>query len=251
MPLLGSIQVSEIMARPRVVFIGRNSVAEGAAKLERENLPGAPVVDERGAFIGVVGCQQLMRAAQDNPKADISRLADPTAPTISTAARLDAALEALVTSDANWVPVLDQDRQVVGILSTEAVVRGYRASLRNNLRLISGTSEGTVVIDSCVAEGSPCAGRPLGKIGFPAGTIVMTLQRGSELILPRGDTVLEAGDQLGILAHGRQAARVAHLLESPAGPDLPNPPSAGGNGHRTDDARHGEGGGDGPTTASP
>lgn len=225
MPLLGSLQVSEIMDRPRVVFIGRNSVADGADKLVRENLPGAPVVDERGAFIGVVDRQQLMRGAQDHPEADISRLADPTASTIAATARLDVALEALVTSDANWVPVLDQDRQVVGILSTEGVVRGYRAGLRNSLRLVSGPSADTVVIDSCVNEGSPGAGRPLGKIGFPPGTIVMTLQRGSELILPRGDTVLEAGDQLGILAHGRQAARVAQLLGSPTGPDPSNPPA--------------------------
>ncbi|MGH9065588.1 MAG: CBS domain-containing protein, partial [Acidimicrobiales bacterium] len=51
------------MGRPRVIFDARNTVTEAAAKLERESLPGAPVVDEAGTFIGVVRRGRLSTAA--------------------------------------------------------------------------------------------------------------------------------------------------------------------------------------------
>jgi len=45
----------------------------------------------------------------------------------------------------------------------------------------------------------------------------MTLQRDSELVPCRGDTMLLAGDRVGILAHAEDADAVVRLLERPDG----------------------------------
>ncbi|MGH9064869.1 MAG: TrkA C-terminal domain-containing protein [Acidimicrobiales bacterium] len=212
MPLLASMRVAEVMGRSRVIFDARNGIGEAADKLGREGLPGAPVVDETGAFIGVVQRDALVQAAGPDGDAEVSRLADPTAPTTNAADRLDSALEALMSAGANWVPVLDEHRRVAGILSTSGVVRGYRAGLRANLRQISQVAPDTVVVDERVRPGAPVTTRPLSDLGLPPGTIVMTLQRKAELMLPRGDTVLQAGDQVGVLTHSADAGLVRDLL---------------------------------------
>lgn len=215
MPLLGSLDVAEFMARPRVVLSGRTTAADAAAELSREGLPGAPVADERGALIGVVRRTGLEETAADNGEVIVGRLADPTAPTTTTSDQLESALESLLATGTNWIPVLDHDRQVVGILTTSSVVRGYRTGLRANLRQISQVAGNTSVVDRQVADRSPLAGVALRQAGLPPGTIVMTLLRGSELLLPRGDTVLEPGDRVGMLTRAEDADRVDCLLREP------------------------------------
>lgn len=235
MPLLGSLAVTEFMAPPRVVFDAHNGVGEAADKLARDGLPGAPVVDEREAFIGVVGRDRLREVAGGDDvevggdDVEVGRLVDPTVPTATVGDNLDSALEAILASDANWIPVLDDERRVVGVLSVSGVVRGYRAGLQSNLRHISRLASGTAVVDLEIGGASGLIGRRLRDAGLPAGTIVMTLQRGTELILPRGDTVLEPEDRVGVLTHAADAEQVRHLIEgSGDGPGpWPDRPSSG------------------------
>lgn len=221
MPLLGSLPVAEFMTGPRVVFSARNTAGEAADKLRRERLPGAPVVDERHAFIGSVRTERLGEA---DPDLEVARAADPTNPTVSVTAHLDLALEALIYARSNWVPVLDDTRQVVGIITTSALVRGYRAGLQGNLRQISQVTRDVAVIDATLTDDAPLARKSLQDAGLPVGTIVMTLQRGAEQLLPRGDTVLEPGDRVGILTRRPDEDRVRTLLghgsTRPPAPDV-------------------------------
>jgi H+/Cl- antiporter ClcA/predicted transcriptional regulator len=213
MPLLGSLNVADFMARPRVVLAGDEAVASAVGRLDDERLPGAPVVDERGAFVGVVRRSSLPPLDEDGDGAtNVGRFADPAAPTATNDEHLDSALESLLLARANWVPVLDDDRRVAGIITVSAVVRGYRTALRGHLRRVSEIAPNTVVVDREVAPGAEVDGIALRDAALPPGTIVMTLQRGDELVPCRGDTLIRAGDQLGILAHAEDAETVVRLI---------------------------------------
>lgn len=211
MPLLASIRVSDVMSRPRLILDARNEVGETAAKLRRDGLPGAPVVDQKGTFMGTVNLARLDMADQ---AAEVARVADPTAPTTSTDDHLDSALEALISSRNNWVPVLGEGRRVMGVLPTSALVRSYREGLHNALRQVSSVSKDIAVVDAQVEEGSALAGSTISDACLPAGTIVMTLQRGLQLILPRGATVLEPGDQIGALTRAGEEDLVRRLFRA-------------------------------------
>ncbi|MGH3235257.1 MAG: chloride channel protein [Streptosporangiaceae bacterium] len=217
MPLLASLDVADFMAPARLVLTERDIVSEAAGKLAALALPGAPVTDERGAFIGVLGAASLDDGARANGQLAVGRLADPGAPTTITTDHLDAALESLLSARSNWIPVLGRDRHVVGILSISDVVRGYRSGLRAHVRQVSQIAPETVVVDQEVAPGSPLAGQAIRDAHLPPGTIVMTLQRQDGLLPCRGDTTLQPGDRLGILTHAEDAGQVARLLTS-AGP---------------------------------
>jgi H+/Cl- antiporter ClcA/predicted transcriptional regulator len=234
MPLLGALEVADFMTPPRVVLPGNLAVAKGAAIVQAAGVPGAPVTDERGAFTGVVTRAALAAVADAAPDgtADdgvttiVGRLVDPAAPTTTPDRHLDSALESLLDARVNWIPVLDEQRQVVGILTTAAVVRGYRSGLRAHLRRVSEVAPNTAVVDREVGETSPLAGVALRDAALPAGTIVMTLQRGTEMVACRGDTVLRSGDRLGILSNVADADRVSCLVSGsaaePAAPSRPD-----------------------------
>jgi len=84
--------------------------------------------------------------------------------------------------------------------------------LRGHLRRVSEIAPNTVVVDREVAPGAEVDGIALRDAALPPGTIVMTLQRGDELVPCRGDTLIRAGDQLGILAHAEDAETVVRLI---------------------------------------
>lgn len=215
MPMLSSLGVSEAMSTPLLVASSRHTVEEVLLRLASLQIDGAPVTDERDVYLGVLDAQ---RASSMRLEGGISagRAADPTAPSIGLSSALNAALEALMTSGRSWVPVLDGGKHVVGIVSTGDIVRTHRDALRRSLLASPEAASATTVIDAGLGERSPLSGRRLREAGLPPGAIVVTLQRGTDVILPRGETVLHAGDRLSILTPAQRGEDVRRLLRAPS-----------------------------------
>ena len=78
-----------------------------------------------------------------------------------------AALESLTTAPQSWVPVLDDERRVIGTLSISDVVRAYRQELVfqreriSDLGVTTGAAHVTVTADSAVV------GKTLRHADFP------------------------------------------------------------------------------------
>ena len=96
------------------------------ASLRAEHMPGAPVVDERGTFLGTVSYNALAGLDDSDPDAGVDGVLDETATTVAASATLDVGLDALIQAGGRWVTVTDDRRHVAGILSVGAVVRGSR-----------------------------------------------------------------------------------------------------------------------------
>ena len=65
------------------------------------------------------------------------------------------------------------------------------------IRDLSIMAEGAVnVTEIILPEDSPIVGKPLSSSGLPGDTLVASVVRGSSAIIPRGDTVLSAGDRI-------------------------------------------------------
>ncbi|MGH9109381.1 MAG: TrkA C-terminal domain-containing protein [Acidimicrobiales bacterium] len=192
------------MSRPRMVVRARTPVAAALAELRRRRLAGAPVVDEAGRFQGTVRLDTL--AASAPPDATAGGRADVAAPAVPATSRLDVALEALATAPGSWVPVLDDDRRVVGTLSVSDLVSAYRRELLANVERIGGLGRTAGTFDLRVDDGSPAAGTALRQANLPKGVLVTSVRRGNDVLVPSGDTVLAAGDILSLLGR-REAAQ--------------------------------------------
>ena len=139
----------------------------------------------------------------------------PRLPTVADSAHLDVALDALTTSPAHWVTVLDAERHVVGTVGITDIVRGYRLGLLSSLQDMDavGDHEGTNRVH--IEAGSPLVGRSLRQSEFPVSVIVTTMQRRRDLLVPDGNTVLEAGDELVIIGPAADVEAIRGLAASP------------------------------------
>ena len=205
LPLLARITVRDAMSAPRLVLDERTSAGVAAEQLAVAGVPGAPVVDSAGRYLGTVHPDVL-----DDDTA-VGRLADATAPTVTDGASLDEALDALPAGQP-WLPVLDEQRRVVGILAVADVVRGYRDALAADTRQLSTVATNAATFDAVIPADSPMAGRPLREASLPEGSIVLAIQRDTDLLAPSGDVTLAPGDLLTVLARPDHAAELHAAL---------------------------------------
>jgi trk system potassium uptake protein TrkA len=68
------------------------------------------------------------------------------------------------------------------------------------------------VLSLSVTADSPVAGRPLSQSGFPEGAIVGAIVRGSAVMVPSGDAVLQPGDGAVVFALPEAVQRVLELF---------------------------------------
>lgn len=215
MPLLANVGVAEAMAPPRLVLPGGEGAAAGRERMEAAGVPGAPVVDEDGRFVGAAFLERLRLEGDAGDEHVLGSLADVTTPTVSEGSTLDDALDALTTAPQGWLPVVDGERRVVGTLAVSDLVRGYRIGLLSALGRVTGMGAGTGASEVEIAEGSALAGRSLTDPVLPPGTLVTSISRGRDLVTPVGRTVLEMGDRLTVVGRPEAVSRLAELARPP------------------------------------
>ncbi len=74
------------------------------------------------------------------------------------------------------------------------------------------------LVEEKVAQGAEAAGKAVRDLDVPGQCILVALFRQDELIIPRGSTVLQPGDEVLALAHAGALARLSAMLNVPANP---------------------------------
>jgi len=66
------------------------------------------------------------------------------------------------------------------------------------------------------AENSPITGKPLQHVRtkIQRGSIIGTILRGDEMIIPHGSTVVESGDQMIVITYSKNVSRIKKLFKS-------------------------------------
>ena len=221
LPLLANVIVSEVMATPRLVLKATDTVGHALGALHQQHLPGGPVVDQRGVFLGTVSVASLSEAEKVADPCTLDRVVDVTAPSLQAQAALDVALDAMAKAPTSWLAVLDSGQHVVGIFNTGALVAGYRHALVANTTRLSKLAGNAVPVELEVAVDAPIADRPLGQVALPLGSIVLTSQRGTHLLFADADTVLRPGDLVSALVRPEHETAFDTLFASGTSGDPP------------------------------
>ena len=202
LPMAAAVPVLSVMSVPRVVLDAAIPAPCAAARMEAAGVPGAPVVAGDGQFVGTVTLLTLRSLSERGPTVSVGALADPEGMTLSVEATLNEAVDAVATSRAGWVPVLDKNMGVVGVVAVSDLVRGYRLGLRDATRRLAGRAAGTAFAERQVRAGSPADGARVRDLELPRPVIVLSVLRGSELIFADADTALRAHDRVSVLTGG-------------------------------------------------
>jgi CBS domain-containing protein len=221
LPLLSTLSVASVVVDPTVLLHDHTAACDALQVLRDAGVPGAPVIDARGTYLGTVDIDGLVSVVDRDPGTALGEALDATTTTVAIDTTLDVGLEALTQAGGRWVTVTSKNRRVVGILFVGDLVRAYRKALASSLGLMSRVSEGTTVVEAKVSPEAPAAGHSIRDAGLPAGTIVVTVERSGGLLFPEGATVLEPGDVVSALAQASGASELRLLLEG--GTDPPTP----------------------------
>ena len=84
------------------------------------------------------------------------------------------------------------------------------------LEFVPGRKTGSDLVEVAIPEISPVIGKQIVDLQLPKSALIVLLSRNDDFIVPRGGTVLEAGDTMLVLA-GKEDLREVHLLLDPTG----------------------------------
>jgi len=96
--------------------------------------------------------------------------------------------------------------QLITALVEEAV------SVGSLVRLLQFERGNAHLVEVTLADDSPAAGTSLADLRFPRDATIVAVVRGDRLVVPRGDTVLDVGDEVMVLVTGEAEAAVQQLL---------------------------------------
>lgn len=218
-PLLSSLTVGEAASLVLTTITPSMTVAEAQGLLRDKAVEGAPVTSPAGVLVGVLTQADLAKAPSDaRAMTTVGQVMNPEPVTAFSAQTLDVALEMLSTHRVRWLPVVAErtDRRVVGVVTAADIVRTYRSALSTAVRGVSGLAGGGDMFDVGVQPSSAVVGRSLADLRLMPETLVISIRRGDELLVPTASTQLHSGDVLTVLTRGRTHAALRELFEQPS-----------------------------------
>ncbi|MHB1597911.1 MAG: chloride channel protein, partial [Acidimicrobiales bacterium] len=219
LPLLATLSVASVASDPTVVLHDHTTTSEALQALREASVPGAPVVDAHGTYLGTVDIDVLSPLADQSSTLPVAGVLDATTTTVAIDTTLDVGLEALTQAGGSWVTVTSKNRHVVGILAIGDLVRGYRQALDANVGKIDQVTAHAVAVEERVGRHSKLIGRSIRTAGLPAGCVVITVQHGNELLFATGTTTLAEGDVVSALTSPQSVDTLRQLLRGTAEPE--------------------------------
>lgn len=211
--VLQTVAVGEVMSPDHPVVPADLPVDELRTRFESTGSHGFAVVDDRRRIVGVVTRSDLGRDGGTAGEICTERVlwVGPDDPVFRAVRRMAAI-------DVGRIPVVDPTtREVVGMLRRSDVVRAYQRGINRSLgaqqRRAAGKLRdltGVGFVELVLDEDAPVVGSAVADIPWPERTVLTSVRREGEVLVPTGATVLEAGDELVVLT-GR-AAEVREIL---------------------------------------
>jgi len=86
------------------------------------------------------------------------------------------------------------------------------------VRLLQLNASGVRLVEVTLTDRSPAAGKPISELGMPRNATVVAIVRRSNVVVPRGDSRMEAGDEVLALVSPEAEDEVRRLLAGTSPP---------------------------------
>ncbi|MEQ8673148.1 MAG: chloride channel protein [Aggregatilineales bacterium] len=212
--VMQGVTVGEAMIKPAPVISQSASLAELRDTLRKFHTLSLCVLDDDGLLSGVVTLSDLQRAfdieeTQSNVKSQtVGDIASKDVATTYPEEVLWMAIKRMSERDVGRLPVVKQGtREVIGLIGRHGVVRAYNIAISRKLR-DQHTAErvrlhaltGGHAFEVYIAATAPITGKRISEINWPHESVIASILRKGKIILPHGNTQLEVGDLLTIVA---------------------------------------------------
>jgi NhaP-type Na+/H+ or K+/H+ antiporter/Trk K+ transport system NAD-binding subunit len=117
--------------------------------------------------------------------------------------------EAIRSFEEAGIQVMNPARATAMILTN--LVR--RPNLFHLLSQVAATEKDGPDVTEVAVGDHGAVGRTLRELKLPAGVLVLLIRRGTQLMIPRGDTRFEPGDIVSLVGTGRSTNEAMHILQ--------------------------------------
>lgn len=201
--VLQTVQVSEVMTRDHPTVPADEPVEQLQARFSAGGTHGYAVVDDQQRLVGVVTVTDLARRSGRTAADVCTRRALHVAPDDP----VFVAVRRMASLDVGRVPVVDpSERRVVGMLRRSDVVQAYRRGLTRGQAAQQRQAAGELrdltgvrFVELAVDDTSPLVDLAVREVRWPERTVLTSIRRAGEVLVPTGATVLQEGDELVVL----------------------------------------------------
>jgi CIC family chloride channel protein len=232
--VMQSIEVREVMRTPPPVISPQANLAELRDAMRRFQTKALCVIEDRHdkqLLRGIVAMSDLQTAYETatEAKVNVELLADDICVrevvTVNPHDPLFVAIRRLSRHDIGHLPVVaaENDRALLGFLTRTDVMRGYEIALtrkwesqhaQNEIRLKNLVNEQVLALK--IPANAQIVGKFLQKLNWPAESVVVSVRRGNHTLIPSADLILEAGDELTIVARPEAVAKIEGIINAPS-----------------------------------
>ncbi len=219
--LLDTVTVGQVMTPPDAVLTPTMTVAEAAAELDRLRHHGLPVTLE-GKLRGIVTLTDLAGPVRADPAMPVQDAMTANPITVSPALPVSTALARMAALGVGRLPVVSDESPgtYIGMFRRESVVKAYHLALGATTdrslyreRLKQRTQPGAGFFEIPIPPLSAAGGRRVRELKWPEGATLVSIRRGSSVLIPRGETLLEEGDTITAFGTGEARVELAFVVE--------------------------------------
>lgn len=223
--VLATLTVGEVMQPNRQALTEDMPLDTAAEILAHTRRHGMPVVNSQGWLVGMFTLADLDRGLERGLKT-VGEACTRRLITVTPTDTLAEAMRRMSMGDLGRLPVVDpaNPRQLVGILRRSDAIRAYEIALTRRVaqaqrqaaaRLDAFTPATVRVHEVTIAPGAAAEGKPLRDIPFPPGCLVASVRRGDQIEVPNGETRLQAGDVLTLVAEDAVLPKALAICQAP------------------------------------
>jgi len=208
--VMQGVRVKEAMS-VSVQTVPKSMLASQAeAEFDKTHTHGLVVTDTDGSLYGIFTLQDYERAREQGALdlTTVGEICTRDVISVTPDDPVSKAFQLMSGRDLGRLPVIAANNpgQVVGILRRRDIARAYEIALQRKIegqfqaeqiRLVASTN--AHIVELRVNANSPADNHTIRELAWPQGSIVATIRRNRQTIVPRGDTKLQPGDVLTVV----------------------------------------------------
>ena len=217
--VLERITVEEVMTQSPPTVRADMTVQETLDFMLEHRIHGIPVLDEVGDLYGII----TIHDARDSDHPLDQKIGEFCARDLMVGypdETIGTALRRMSVRDVGRMPVVSHEnpRKVIGLVRRSDAIRAYDLALKKHATLRHrahqarlGTFSEVDVQEIAIQPRAQCDGKMVKDVQWPRDCVIASVRRGSRLFIPRGGTILNAGDVLVFVAEGPAREEVIRL----------------------------------------
>lgn len=234
--IMQTVQVGEIMTRDPQTVSTSTTLEELRLAFQTSGHHGFPVLRPDGRLAGLVTRHDVERLDEDIAGGDTEADADLTVGDICTRDIVTVvpndpvfrAMQRMAFLDVGRIPVVAQEdhHKLLGLVRRSDLVAAYQQAVARSMteqqrRDSSRIRDlvGVRFVELSVDPASTVNGMRVEEANWPPRTVLTSIRRSGEIIVPRGDTMLLGGDEIVALADPDAVDQLRHMFAASTEPE--------------------------------